>query len=64
MFALIKEVNTTIKLLLVLVKLINQSFNYHMKDFSVHTKQRKQLLLLDAKLRLANIHNARKNRGV
>ena len=59
MFALIKEVNTTIKLLLVLVKLINQSFNYHMKDFSVHTKQRKQLIVLQAKLNLARIHNAR-----
>ena len=64
MFALIKEVNTTIKLLLVLVKLINQSFNYHMKDLTIRTKQHKQLLLLDTKLSLARIHNARARRGL
>ena len=52
MFALIKEVNTTIKLLLVLVKLINQSFNYHMKDFSVHTKQQIKLSLARARREL------------
>ena len=45
MFALIKEVNTTIKLLLVLVKLINQSFNRELKDLTIRTKQRKQLAL-------------------
>ena len=48
MFALIKEVNTTIKLLLVLVKLINQAFISEFKDFTIR-------IVLDTKLKIANM---------
>ena len=53
MFALIKEVNTTIKLLITMVKLLNQSLYSEFKDFT-------KLLVLETKLHLARIHNARK----
>ena len=45
MLQLIKEVQTTIKLLLVLVKLLNQAFISEFKDFTIRTNQRKQLLV-------------------
>ena len=39
MLQLIKEVQTTIKLLLVLVKLLNQAFISEVKDFTIQAKQ-------------------------
>ena len=57
MLQLFKEITTTIKLLITLVKLINQSFNSEFKDFTIRTNQRKQLIVLDTKLRLAYIAN-------
>ena len=64
MLQLFKEITTTIKLLITLVKLINQSFNSEFKDFTIRTNQRKQLIVLDTKLSLARIHNARARRGL
>ena len=64
MLQLIKEVQTTIKLLLVLVKLLNQAFISEFKDFTIRTNQRKQLIVLDTKLSLARIHNARARKGL
>ena len=57
MLQLFKEITTTIKLLITLVKLISQSFNSEFKDF-------KQLIVLDTKLSLARIHNACARRGL
>ena len=48
MFALIKEVNTTIKLLLVLVKLISQSIISEVKDLTIR-------IVLDTKLKIASM---------
>ena len=45
MLQLFKEITTTIKLLITLAKLTNQSLNSEFKDFSAHTKQRMQLAL-------------------
>ena len=53
MFALIKEVNTTIKLLLVLVKLLNQAFISNIKEFTININHRMKLLVLDTKISLA-----------
>ena len=64
MLQLFKEITTTIKLLITLVKLISQSFNSEFKDFTIRTNQHKQLIVLDTKLRLARIHNARARRGL
>ena len=64
MLQLFKEITTTIKLLNTSVKLINQSSNSEFKDFTIRTNQRKQLIVLDTKLRLARIHNARARRGL
>ena len=44
MLQLFKEITTTIKLLIILVKLINQSFISEFKDFTIRTNQRRQLI--------------------
>ena len=52
MLQLFKEITTTIKLLITLVKLISQSINSEFKDFTIR-------IVLDTKLSLARIYNAR-----
>ena len=51
MLQLFKEITTTIKLLITLVKLINQSFNSEFKDFTIRANQHIQLI----KLRIASM---------
>ena len=51
MLQLFKEITTTIKLLITLVKLINQSFNSEFKDFTIRANQQ-------IKLSLARVRNS------
>ena len=50
MLQLFKELKTTIKLSVTLVKLVGRSFISEFKDFTIRTKQRVQLIVLDIML--------------
>ena len=49
MLQLFKEITTTIKLLITLVKLISQSFNSEFKDFTIRANQQIKLSLARAR---------------